>query len=227
MLHALTPPDFIDCLTQCSAIYFFHSGFHKYFTVFSFILKRMIFSGYVLSHNVIPVSHNQSDVSPSFCGLSFSWALLDACDGSPVFALFRFWQAQYSHHVIQEILGHLDARKRDPPRVRAGIIQVLLEAVAIAAKGSIGECQQKRKPAKHCCLSLAQNVFQQIQQCMENSWKIVLTFLKVLSFLLKLWVQMPVLRVSSQCTVQHFPSNQSLLRSLLFSYQDFWIPITC
>ncbi|XP_042636844.1 protein EFR3 homolog A [Orycteropus afer afer] len=47
-------------------------------------------------------------------------------------------QAQYSHHVIQEILGHLDARKKDAPRVRAGIIQVLLEAVAIAAKGSIG-----------------------------------------------------------------------------------------
>uniref|UniRef100_A0A7M4EZ66 Protein EFR3 homolog A n=1 Tax=Crocodylus porosus TaxID=8502 RepID=A0A7M4EZ66_CROPO len=47
-------------------------------------------------------------------------------------------QAQYSHHVIQEILGHLDARKKDSPRVRAGIIQVLLEAVAIAAKGSIG-----------------------------------------------------------------------------------------
>uniref|UniRef100_A0A8C4MY12 EFR3 homolog A n=1 Tax=Equus asinus asinus TaxID=83772 RepID=A0A8C4MY12_EQUAS len=46
-------------------------------------------------------------------------------------------QAQYSHHVIQEILGHLDARKKDSPRVRAGIIQVLLEAVAIAAKGSI------------------------------------------------------------------------------------------
>uniref|UniRef100_A0A2K6FNM9 EFR3 homolog A n=1 Tax=Propithecus coquereli TaxID=379532 RepID=A0A2K6FNM9_PROCO len=46
--------------------------------------------------------------------------------------------AQYSHHVIQEILGHLDARKNDSPRVRAGIIQVLLEAVAIAAKGSIG-----------------------------------------------------------------------------------------
>ncbi|KAK2095008.1 membrane anchoring protein efr3a [Saguinus oedipus] len=47
-------------------------------------------------------------------------------------------KAQYSHHVIQEILGHLDARKKDAPRVRAGIIQVLLEAVAIAAKGSIG-----------------------------------------------------------------------------------------
>ncbi|XP_029142653.1 protein EFR3 homolog A [Protobothrops mucrosquamatus] len=47
-------------------------------------------------------------------------------------------QAQYSHHVIQEILAHLDSCRRDSPRVRAGIIQVLLEAVAIAAKGSIG-----------------------------------------------------------------------------------------
>ncbi|XP_062835980.1 protein EFR3 homolog A isoform X2 [Anolis carolinensis] len=47
-------------------------------------------------------------------------------------------QAQYSHHVIQEILRHLDTCKRASPRVRAGIIQVLLEAVAIAAKGSIG-----------------------------------------------------------------------------------------
>lgn len=55
------------------------------------------------------------------------------------------FQAQYSHHVIQEILGHLDARKKASPRVRAGIIQVLLEAVAIAAKGSIGECQQRNR----------------------------------------------------------------------------------
>lgn len=47
--------------------------------------------------------------------------------------------------MIQEILGHLDARKKDSPRVRAGIIQVLLEAVAIAAKGSIGEYQKKKK----------------------------------------------------------------------------------
>ncbi|XP_053251266.1 protein EFR3 homolog A isoform X1 [Podarcis raffonei] len=47
-------------------------------------------------------------------------------------------QAQYSHHVIQEILAHLDSRRRDFPRVRAGIIQALLQAVAIAAKGSIG-----------------------------------------------------------------------------------------
>ncbi|XP_063307116.1 protein EFR3 homolog A isoform X2 [Pelobates fuscus] len=47
-------------------------------------------------------------------------------------------QAQYSHHVIQQILSHLDLHKRDSPRIRAGIVQVLLEAVAIAAKGSIG-----------------------------------------------------------------------------------------
>eukprot|EP00079_Xenopus_tropicalis_P036628 XP_017950399.1 PREDICTED: protein EFR3 homolog A [Xenopus tropicalis] len=47
-------------------------------------------------------------------------------------------QAQYSHHVIQQILLHLDLHKKDSPRIRAGIVQVLLEAVAIAAKGSIG-----------------------------------------------------------------------------------------
>ncbi|KAJ1194191.1 hypothetical protein NDU88_003486 [Pleurodeles waltl] len=47
-------------------------------------------------------------------------------------------QAQYSHHVIQQILGHLDLHKKDSPRIRAGIVQVLLETVAIAAKGSIG-----------------------------------------------------------------------------------------
>uniref|UniRef100_A0A8C4MXY4 EFR3 homolog A n=1 Tax=Equus asinus asinus TaxID=83772 RepID=A0A8C4MXY4_EQUAS len=44
----------------------------------------------------------------------------------------------FAMHLCTEILGHLDARKKDSPRVRAGIIQVLLEAVAIAAKGSIG-----------------------------------------------------------------------------------------
>ncbi|XP_069813188.1 protein EFR3 homolog A isoform X1 [Dendropsophus ebraccatus] len=47
-------------------------------------------------------------------------------------------QAQYSHHVIQQILLHLNSHKKDSPRIRAGIVQVLLEAVAIAAKGSIG-----------------------------------------------------------------------------------------
>uniref|UniRef100_A0A4W3J4Z1 Protein EFR3 homolog A n=1 Tax=Callorhinchus milii TaxID=7868 RepID=A0A4W3J4Z1_CALMI len=47
-------------------------------------------------------------------------------------------QAQHSHHVIQQILRHLDNHNKDSPRVRAGIVQVLLETVAIAAKGSVG-----------------------------------------------------------------------------------------
>uniref|UniRef100_A0A8D3D414 EFR3 homolog A (S. cerevisiae) n=1 Tax=Scophthalmus maximus TaxID=52904 RepID=A0A8D3D414_SCOMX len=46
--------------------------------------------------------------------------------------------AQHSHHVIQQVLNHLDTHKRTTPRVRAGIVQVLLETVAIAAKGSVG-----------------------------------------------------------------------------------------
>lgn len=48
-------------------------------------------------------------------------------------------QAQHSHHVIQQVLNHLDTHNRNTPRVRAGIVQVLLETVAIAAKGSVGE----------------------------------------------------------------------------------------
>ncbi|XP_051552966.1 protein EFR3 homolog A-like isoform X2 [Myxocyprinus asiaticus] len=47
-------------------------------------------------------------------------------------------QAQHSHHVIQQVLSHLDTHSKNIPRVRAGIVQVLLETVAIAAKGSIG-----------------------------------------------------------------------------------------
>ncbi|KAA0718745.1 Protein EFR3 -like protein A [Triplophysa tibetana] len=47
-------------------------------------------------------------------------------------------QAQHSHHVIQQVLSHLDNHSKNTPRVRAGIVQVLLETVAIAAKGSIG-----------------------------------------------------------------------------------------
>ncbi|XP_039609918.1 protein EFR3 homolog A [Polypterus senegalus] len=47
-------------------------------------------------------------------------------------------QAQHSHHVIQQVLGHLDGHKKSSPRVRAGIVQVILETVAIAARGSIG-----------------------------------------------------------------------------------------
>ncbi|XP_062386814.1 protein EFR3 homolog A isoform X1 [Sardina pilchardus] len=47
-------------------------------------------------------------------------------------------QAQHSHHVIQQVLVHLDTHSKNTPRVRAGIVQVLLETVAIAAKGSVG-----------------------------------------------------------------------------------------
>ncbi|XP_041847600.1 protein EFR3 homolog A isoform X2 [Melanotaenia boesemani] len=47
-------------------------------------------------------------------------------------------QAQHSHHVIQQVLNHLDNHNKNTPRVRAGIVQVLLETVAIAAKGSVG-----------------------------------------------------------------------------------------
>ncbi|XP_037538382.1 protein EFR3 homolog A [Nematolebias whitei] len=47
-------------------------------------------------------------------------------------------QAQHSHHVIQQVLNHLDAHSKSTPRLRAGIVQVLLETVAIAAKGSVG-----------------------------------------------------------------------------------------
>ncbi|KAJ8272931.1 hypothetical protein GJAV_G00095130 [Gymnothorax javanicus] len=48
------------------------------------------------------------------------------------------YRAQHSHHVIQQVLNHLDTHSKDTPRVRAGIVQVLLETVAIAAKGSVG-----------------------------------------------------------------------------------------
>ncbi|XP_077362043.1 protein EFR3 homolog A isoform X2 [Festucalex cinctus] len=51
-------------------------------------------------------------------------------------------QAQHSHHVIQQVLGHLDTHNKSTPRVRAGIVQVLLETVAIAAKGSVGSIQE-------------------------------------------------------------------------------------
>lgn len=53
--------------------------------------------------------------------------------------LLSWRQAQHSHHVIQQVLSHLDTHNKDTPRVRAGIVQVLLETVAIAAKGSVGE----------------------------------------------------------------------------------------
>uniref|UniRef100_A0A8C8DXB5 EFR3 homolog A (S. cerevisiae) n=1 Tax=Oryzias sinensis TaxID=183150 RepID=A0A8C8DXB5_9TELE len=50
----------------------------------------------------------------------------------------NFKIAQHSHHVIQQVLNHLDTNNKSTPRVRAGIVQVLLETVAIAAKGSVG-----------------------------------------------------------------------------------------
>ncbi|XP_061587647.1 protein EFR3 homolog A isoform X2 [Cololabis saira] len=54
-------------------------------------------------------------------------------------------QAQHSHHVIQQVLSHLDNNNKNTPRVRAGIVQVLLETVAIAAKGSVGMIQGARR----------------------------------------------------------------------------------
>uniref|UniRef100_A0A672PEL7 EFR3 homolog B n=1 Tax=Sinocyclocheilus grahami TaxID=75366 RepID=A0A672PEL7_SINGR len=47
-------------------------------------------------------------------------------------------QSQHSHLVIQQLLGHLDANSRSSATVRAGIVEVLLEAAAIAASGSVG-----------------------------------------------------------------------------------------
>ncbi|KAF4071094.1 hypothetical protein AMELA_G00280960 [Ameiurus melas] len=47
-------------------------------------------------------------------------------------------QSQHSHLVIQQLLGHLDANSKTSAKVRAGIVEVLLEAAAIAASGSVG-----------------------------------------------------------------------------------------
>ncbi|XP_061424963.1 protein EFR3 homolog B isoform X4 [Lethenteron reissneri] len=47
-------------------------------------------------------------------------------------------QAQHSHLVLQQLLGHLDTHSKDSARVRAGLVQVLAETVAIAAGGSVG-----------------------------------------------------------------------------------------
>uniref|UniRef100_A0A671XZI7 EFR3 homolog B n=1 Tax=Sparus aurata TaxID=8175 RepID=A0A671XZI7_SPAAU len=47
-------------------------------------------------------------------------------------------QSQHSHLVIQQLLGHLDANSKNSATVRAGIVEVLLEAAAIAASGSVG-----------------------------------------------------------------------------------------
>lgn len=48
-------------------------------------------------------------------------------------------QSQHSHLVIQQLLGHLDANSKNSATVRAGIVEVLLEAAAIAASGSVGK----------------------------------------------------------------------------------------
>nr|XP_061842941.1 protein EFR3 homolog B-like isoform X1 [Nerophis lumbriciformis]XP_061842942.1 protein EFR3 homolog B-like isoform X1 [Nerophis lumbriciformis] len=50
-------------------------------------------------------------------------------------------QSQHSHLVIQQLLGHLDANSKNSATIRAGIVEVLLEAAAIAASGSVGEVQ--------------------------------------------------------------------------------------
>ncbi|XP_048831485.1 protein EFR3 homolog B-like isoform X1 [Brienomyrus brachyistius] len=47
-------------------------------------------------------------------------------------------QSQHSHLVIQQLLGHLDANSKNSATVRAGIVEVLSEAAAIEASGSIG-----------------------------------------------------------------------------------------
>nr|XP_046228607.1 protein EFR3 homolog B-like isoform X2 [Scatophagus argus] len=47
-------------------------------------------------------------------------------------------QSQHSHLVMQQLLGHLDANSKNSATVRAGIVEVLLEAAAIAASGSVG-----------------------------------------------------------------------------------------
>lgn len=53
-------------------------------------------------------------------------------------------QSQHSHLVIQQLLGHLDANSKNSATVRAGIVEVLLEAAAIAASGSVGKMQSSR-----------------------------------------------------------------------------------
>lgn len=59
------------------------------------------------------------------------------------FLLFVF-QSQHSHLVIQQLLGHLDANSKNSATVRAGIVEVLLEAAAIAASGSVGKLQSSK-----------------------------------------------------------------------------------
>lgn len=62
-------------------------------------------------------------------------------------------QSQHSHLVIQQLLGHLDANSKNSATVRAGIVEVLLEAAAIAASGSVGK--MKRSQHKLFCQLVA------------------------------------------------------------------------
>lgn len=55
-------------------------------------------------------------------------------------SFFPSLQSQHSHLVIQQLLGHLDANSKSSATVRAGIVEVLLEAAAIASSGSVGGC---------------------------------------------------------------------------------------
>ncbi|XP_017694920.1 PREDICTED: protein EFR3 homolog B-like, partial [Lepidothrix coronata] len=53
-------------------------------------------------------------------------------------------QPQHSHLVIQQLLGHLDANSRSAAPIRAGIVEVLSEAAAIAASGSVGHSRHSK-----------------------------------------------------------------------------------
>lgn len=66
------------------------------------------------------------------------------------FLLCFSFQSQHSHLVMQQLLGHLDANSKNSATVRAGIVEVLLEAAAIAASGSVG----KLSISTHACIFL-------------------------------------------------------------------------
>lgn len=77
-----------------------------------------------------------------FTGLVESWFPLSGHVFLFLICFFSFpaiSQSQHSHLVIQQLLGHLDANSKNSAKVRAGIVEVLLEAAAIAASGSVGE----------------------------------------------------------------------------------------
>ncbi|KAK7907815.1 hypothetical protein WMY93_016427 [Mugilogobius chulae] len=65
-------------------------------------------------------------------------------------------QSQHSHLVIQQLLGHLDANSKNSATVRAGIVEVLLEAAAIAASGSVGELCRPLSLSRPCSQTEAQ-----------------------------------------------------------------------